>query len=205
MTLRAIRTLKEVDLIASEDTRHTGQLLKHFEVKTPQLSFHSHSGRAKLDKIMKALHDGKHVALVSDAGTPGISDPGYLLIRRAIEEGIEVVPIPGPSALLAALVTSGLPMDKFVYLGFLPTKKGRKTLLEGLLEESRTIILYESPHRLQKTLSNLVEAGFSDHQLVIARELTKLHETIYRGTVAGLAVELADQKLKGEIVLLLKS
>ncbi len=203
MTLRAIRTLKEADLIASEDTRHTGRLLKHFDVETPQLSFHSHSGQAKLDKIMTALHEGQHVALVSDAGTPGISDPGYLLIRRAIEEGIEVVPIPGPSALLAALVTSGLPMDKFVYLGFLPTKKGRKTLLEGLQSEERTIILYESPHRLQKTLKNLVEYGFENHQLVIARELTKLHETIYRGTVKKLAAELKDQKLKGEMVFLL--
>ncbi|MBT5016952.1 16S rRNA (cytidine(1402)-2'-O)-methyltransferase [Candidatus Peregrinibacteria bacterium] len=203
MTLRAIRTLKEVDLIASEDTRHTGRLLKHFEITTPQISFHAHSGQAKLDKIIAALHDNQHVALVSDAGTPGISDPGYLLIRRAIEEGIKVEPIPGPSALLAALVTSGLPMDKFVYLGFLPTKKGRKTLLEGLKDESRTIILYESPHRLQKTLKNLMEYGFQDHQLVIARELTKLHETIYRGLVSELAQTLENQKLKGEMVLVL--
>jgi 16S rRNA (cytidine1402-2'-O)-methyltransferase len=205
ITLRAIRTLKEADLIASEDTRHTGRLLKHFEVETPQISFHSHSGRTKLDKIITALHDGQHVALVSDAGTPGISDPGYLLIRRAIEEGIKVEPIPGPSSLLAALVTSGLPMDKFVYLGFLPTKKGRKTLLEGLKQESRTIILFESPHRLHKTLNNLVEAGFENHQLVIARELTKLHETIYRGTVSEIIAELEGKKLKGEMVLVLHS
>ena len=166
MTLRAIRTLKEADLIASEDTRHTGRLLKHFEVDTPQISFHSHSGQAKLDKIMEMLHEGKHVALVSDAGTPGISDPGYLLIRRATEEGIEVSPIPGASACLAALVVSGLPMDKFVYIGFMPTKKGRKTLLDSLLMESRTIILYESPHRIQKTLQQLNENGFQNHQLV---------------------------------------
>lgn len=203
ITLRAIRILKEADLIAAEDTRHTGILLKHLGVTTPQISFHSHSGYAKLEKIIEALHDGKHVALVSDAGTPGISDPGYLLIRRAIEEGIKVEPIPGPSALLSALVVSGLPMDKFVYLGFLPTKKGRKTLLEGLLSESRTIILYESPHRLQKTLADLLSAGFGDYELVIARELTKLHETVYRGTVKHLATALTGQKLKGEMVLVL--
>jgi 16S rRNA (cytidine1402-2'-O)-methyltransferase len=205
ITLRAIRTLKEADLIAAEDTRHTGRLLKHFEVTTPQISFHSHSGLAKLDKILGALHDGKHVALVSDAGTPGISDPGYLLIRRAIEEEIQVVPIPGASACLAALVVSGLPMDKFVYIGFLPFKKGRKTLMEKLLSEERTIILYESPHRIHKTLTQLNEAGFSGHQLVIARELTKLHETLYRGTVAELNETLKNETLKGEMVLLLHS
>ena len=129
MTLRAVRVLKEVDWIAAEDTRHTGQLLKHFGITTPQVSFHSYSGEAKLDKIVEVLHAGKNVALVSDAGTPGISDPGYLLIRRAAEEKIPVIPVPGASAMLAALVSSGLPMDKFVYLGFLPLKKGRKTLL----------------------------------------------------------------------------
>lgn len=203
ITLRAIRTLKEADLIAAEDTRHTGKLLKHFEVETPQISFHSHSGQAKLDKLIEALHNGEHIALVSDAGTPGISDPGYLLIRRAIEEGIEVTPIPGPSAALAALVVSGLPMDKFIYIGFMPVKKGRKTLMDKLKEEERTIILYESPHRIQKTLSNLLEGGFAEHQLVIARELTKLHETLYRGTVAELAESLKDQNLRGEMVLLL--
>jgi 16S rRNA (cytidine1402-2'-O)-methyltransferase len=203
MTLRAIRTLKEADLIAAEDTRHTGRLLKHFEIETPQISFHSHSGQTKLEKIINALKEDKHVALVSDAGTPGISDPGYLLIRAAIEEGIQVSPIPGASACLAALVSSGLPMDKFVYLGFLPQKKGRKTLLEGLKEEGRTIILYESTHRIHRTLKQLVEAGFQDHQLVIAREITKLHETIYRGTVAELNESLSEEKMKGEMVLVL--
>ena len=203
ITLRAIRTLKEADLIAAEDTRHTGLLLQHFEIKTPQISFHSHSGVMKLDKIMEFLHQGKHVALVSDAGTPGISDPGYLLIRRAVEEGIEVCPIPGPSAVLAALVVSGLPMDKFVYIGFLPTKKGRQTLLKTLLSEERTLVFYESTHRIHKTLHDLTECGFGDHQLVIARELTKLHESIYRGTVAELTQKLTDDKLKGEIVLVL--
>ena len=203
MTLRAIRTLKEADLIAAEDTRHTGHLLKHFEIQTPQISFHSHSGAAKLDKIMEYLHNGKHVALVSDAGTPGISDPGYLLIRRAIEEGIDITPIPGPSACLAALVASGLPMDKFVYLGFLPTKKGRQTLIKALLDEERTIILYESPHRIHKTLEQLTKAGLGNHQLVIARELTKLHETLYRGSVAELSERLAQETLKGEMVLVM--
>lgn len=203
ITLRALRILKDVDLIAAEDTRHTGILLKHFGITTPQVSFHSYSGDSKLDKIMGALHDGKNVALVSDAGTPGISDPGYLLIRRAVEEKISVVPIPGASALLAGLVASGLPMDKFIYIGFLPIKKGRKTLLGELNSEKRTIILYESPHRIQRTLRDLVEAGFGAFQLVLARELTKLHETIYRGTVQSLADELKNQNLKGEMVLLL--
>lgn len=203
LTFRALRTLKEADLIAAEDTRHTGILLKHFNIETPQTSFHAHSGQIKLDKIMEALHAGKHVALVSDAGTPGISDPGYLLIRRAIEEGIQVTPIPGASAVLAALVVSGLPMDKFVYLGFLPIKKGRQTLLKSLLSEERTLIFYESPHRLQRTLSDLVEFGFGQHQLALARELTKLHETVYRGTVEQLANDLAPQTLKGEMVLVL--
>lgn len=203
ITLRAIRTLKEADLIAAEDTRHTGHLLKHFGISTPQISFHAHSGQVKLDKILDALHDGKHVALVSDAGTPGISDPGYLLIRRAVEERIQVTPIPGPSAALAALVASGLPMDKFVYMGFLPTKKGRQTLLKSLFAEKRTIILYESPHRIHKTLGELNAAGFASHHLVIGRELTKLHETLVRGTVAELAEALADTPLKGEMVLIL--
>lgn len=203
MTFRAIRTLKEADLIAAEDTRHTGILLKHFDISTPQISFHSHSGQAKLEKIMEGLHDGKHVALVSDAGTPGISDPGYLLIRRAVEEGIQVSTIPGPSAVLAALVASGLPMDKFVYLGFLPTKKGRQTIIKSLLEEKRTMVLYESTHRIHKTLQQLSQAGLGEYQLVLARELTKLHETLYRGTVAELSERLADQPLKGEMVLVL--
>lgn len=203
ITLRALRILKEVDLIAAEDTRHTGILLKHFDITTPQTSFHAHSNTSKLDKILETLHAGQTVALVSDAGTPGISDPGYLLIRRAVEEGITVVPIPGASAVLAALVSSGLPMDKFIYLGFLPIKKGRKTVLEGLKEEERTIILYESPHRLQRTLRDLVNAGLGDFQLVLAREITKLHETLYRGTVAELNNQLKNQTLKGEMVLVL--
>lgn len=203
ITLRALRTLKEADWIAAEDTRHTGILLKHFGITTPQVSFHAHSGAPKLDKLMEALHEGRHVALVSDAGTPGISDPGYLLIRRAVEEGIPVVPIPGASAVLSALVGSGLPMDKFVYLGFLPIKKGRKTLLESLKEEDRTIILYESPHRFLRTLNDLSESGLGDFQMVLARELTKLHETFYRGTVDALKESLQGKPLKGEMVLVL--
>jgi len=203
ITLRALRTLKEVDLIAAEDTRHTGILLHHFEISKPLLSFHSHSGQMKLDKIMEALHQGKNVALVSDAGTPGISDPGYLLIRRAIEEKIPITAIPGASALLPALVTSGLPIDKFVYLGFLPLKKGRKTLLESLKQEERTVVFYESPHRLHKTLGDLQTAGLGDFQLVLARELTKIYETVYRGTVSSLAQSFAHQKLKGEMVMML--
>jgi len=203
ITLRALRLLKEVDWIASEDTRHTGHLLKHFQIEKPQISFHAHSGMFKVEKILEKLRAGQTVALVSDAGTPGISDPGYGLISRVVEEGINVIPIPGASALLAALVVSGLPMDKFVYLGFLPVKKGRETLFKGLKEEGRTIILYESPHRIHRTLSDLKKYGYGNYQISLARELTKLHETIYRGTVDEVEADFKGKVIKGEIVVVL--
>ncbi len=183
ITYRAVRILKEVDHIAAEDTRHSRILLEKYDIKTPTISFHSYSDEKKLAHLISLLKEGKSIALISDAGTPGISDPGYKLIVAAREEGIQVVPIPGPSAFLTALQASGLPTHQFLYLGFLPLKKGRQTLLQSLQEEQRTIIFYESPHRLSKTLGELHDY-FGDRQLVIARELTKIHEEYFHGTAA---------------------
>jgi len=203
ITLRAIRTLKEVDLIASEDTRHTGILLKKYEIETPQISYHSHSGRSKIEKIMDVLKEEKDVAVVSDAGTPGISDPAYSLIKEAISRGIRVVPIPGASAVLSALVMSGLPMNRFVYLGFLPVKKGRQTMLKSLKDEERTIVLYESPHRILKTLSNLQEY-LGEREVAICREITKLHEELIHGDFNTMIQHFEKTKPRGEFVIVVK-
>lgn len=203
ITLRAIRILKEVSFIAAEDTRHVQILLQKYEITTPVLSFHSYSGDSKLEKIIDILKNGKDVALVSDAGTPGISDPGYPLIRRVIDEGIQICPIPGPSSLLAALVSSGLPMDKFLYLGFLPIKKGRHTLLESLREEKRTIVMFEAPHRLARTLSELGAVFEHDRPIALCKELTKKFETIFRGTISGVIIEMQGKSIKGEWVIVI--
>ncbi len=202
ITIRALNTLKNADYIAAEDTRHSGILLQKYEIKKPLLSFHSYSDERKLQEILELLKSGKNIALISDAGTPGISDPGYVLIRAAIENQIKVEPIPGPSAFLAALSASGLPTHHFVYLGFLPLKKGRKTMLESFAEEERTIVFYESPHRLQKALQELA-ALYPTRQLVIAREITKIHEEFLRGTVQELAEHFKKQTPRGEFVLML--
>ncbi len=203
ITLRALRTLKEVDLIAAEDTRHSHILLQKYEIKTPVTSFHSYSTDAKLESIIRELKDGKEVALISDAGTPGISDPAYSLIRRAIEEGVKIVPIPGASALLTAIVSSGLPMDKFVYLGFLPLKKGRQTLLKSLQTEERTLVIYESPHRLLKTLEHLKEY-LGDREIAVCRELTKVFEETLRMKISDAIKHFTQKKPKGEFVLIVK-
>jgi 16S rRNA (cytidine1402-2'-O)-methyltransferase len=203
ITLRALDTLKKVDIIACEDTRHSQILLKKYEIEKKLLSYHSHSGQTKVEKLIGALKEGKEVALISDAGTPGISDPAYTLIKAALEEGIKIEPIPGPSAFLAALVASGLPMNQFTYLGFIPTKKGRQTLLKSLADEKRTIVFYESPHRIQKTLSQLEEFTGGDRRLVIGRELTKIHEEFIRGTVTEVKNEFAQRTPKGEFVVVL--
>ncbi|HPU94793.1 MAG TPA: 16S rRNA (cytidine(1402)-2'-O)-methyltransferase [Candidatus Gracilibacteria bacterium] len=203
ITLRALRALREVDLIAAEDTRHTHILLQKYDIKTPLTSFHSYSTDAKLESIVNELKNGKEVALVSDAGTPGISDPAYSLIRRAIEEGVKIVPIPGASALLAAIVTSGLPMDKFVYLGFLPLKKGRQTLLKSLQNEERTLVIYESPHRLVKTLEHLKEY-LGDREIAVCRELTKIFEETLRMNISSAIEHFTRKKPKGEFVLVVK-
>lgn len=203
ITLRAISTLKEVDYIAAEDTRHSGILLQKYEIKTTVLSYHSYSSDAKEEKIIDLLKEGKEVALISDAGTPGISDPAYSLIRRAIEEDIRIIPIPGASSLLAALNMSGLPMNQFLYLGFLPLKKGRQTLMKSLDDETRTIVIFESPHRLLKTLNQLRE-HIGNRKIAVCREITKIYEEAVRGTIEE-AIEhfTTTKKPKGEFVLVI--
>jgi 16S rRNA (cytidine1402-2'-O)-methyltransferase len=202
MTHRAIQTLNEVDLIAAEDTRHSKKLLNHYEITTQMVSYHSHSGQGKVDKIIEELQSGKSVALISDAGTPGISDPAWGLVQAALAAEIEITPIPGASAFLTALMGSGLPMNQFVYLGFIPAKKGRQTLFESLKDEKRTTVLYESPHRLLKSLGQMKDLIGEDRIAVVARELTKLHETFHRGTLSELYDHFEKTKPKGEMVIL---
>ncbi len=201
-TFRAKEILENVDLVACEDTRHSGILLSHYKISTPKLSFHAHSGQAKVDKIMDYLDEGKDVALISDAGTPGISDPGYVLIKAALEAGVEVVPIPGASAVTTALCASGLPTDKFLYLGFLPVKKGRQTIFKKIAESEHTVVFYESPHRLRKTLEQLEEFLTTDARVVVAKELTKIYETYYRGTLSEVLSSIPE-KPKGEYVVMI--
>ncbi|MGQ9508089.1 MAG: 16S rRNA (cytidine(1402)-2'-O)-methyltransferase [Thermodesulfobacteriota bacterium] len=201
MTLRALRILKEVDLITAEDTRHTGLLLKHFGIKTPLTSYFEENELKKREWVLSRLKRGDQVALVSDAGTPGVSDPGYRLIQLAIEHDIPVIPIPGPSALIAALSVSGLPTDAFIFKGFLPRKsKKRRDCLQELKEVRETLIFYESPHRLLKTLHDIYEI-LGDREIVVARELTKVYEEILRGRVGEIIEKIGRRKLKGEITL----
>jgi len=203
LTFRAKETLEKANLIACEDTRHTGILLKHYGIQKPTLSFHSHSGQMKVEKILDYLKNGSDVALVSDAGTPGISDPGYRLIRTALDEGVTVIPIPGASAVITALCASGLPTDKFLYLGFLPVKKGRQTVFKQIAESEHTVVFYESPHRLIKTLTQLKDHLKPDAQVVIAKELTKIYETFHRGTLEEVLGKFGEGKPKGEYVILI--
>ena len=184
MTFRAVRVLKEVDLILAEDTRTSGKLLKHFEISTHMHSHHMHNEHKTVTNIVQRIKNGDSVALISDAGTPAISDPGFLLTRACLENGIEIECLPGATAFVPALVNSGLPNDKFVFEGFLPVKKGRQTRLNFLAEETRTMIFYESPHKLVKTLTNFVEYFGEDRPISVSRELTKLYEETIRGTVA---------------------
>ncbi|ELS01243.1 putative S-adenosylmethionine-dependent methyltransferase, YraL family [Xenococcus sp. PCC 7305] len=205
MTLRGIRVLKEVDLIAAEDTRHTGKLLKHFEVKTPQISYHEHNSRLRGQELVSKLEQGTNIALVSDAGMPGISDPGAELIASAIAAGILIIPIPGVSASITALVSSGLATERFVFEGFLPTQgKLRKERLQGLQNEVRTIVLYEAPHRLLTSLKDLAKVLGQERSLVLGRELTKIHEEFWRGDLQG-AIALYTEKVqpKGEYTLVI--
>jgi 16S rRNA (cytidine1402-2'-O)-methyltransferase len=201
ITLRAIRVLKEADLILAEDTRTSGKLLQHLEVSTHMQSHHMHNEHKTLDNIIKRLIAGETIALISDAGTPAISDPGFLLTRACVENKIEVDCLPGATAFVPALVNSGLPNDKFVFEGFLPVKKGRQTRLIFLAEETRTIIFYESPHKLLKTLANFIEFFGADRQLSVSRELTKLYEETIRGTVTEVLKHYTDKPPKGEIVI----
>ncbi len=202
ITLRALRVLREVSLIAAEDTRHTRTLLARYDIHTPTTSYFEHNKLAKLDVILTALEKGD-VALVSDAGMPGISDPGYELVRAALERGFPVVPVPGPSAIVAALAASGLPTDAFVYIGFLPRKAGeRRRALESLRGERRTLVLYEAPHRLLDTLGDILDT-LGDRPVAIARELTKVHEEIWRGTVAEARAHFTERAPRGEFTLVI--
>lgn len=202
MTYRAQYVLDNVDLIAAEDTRTSGVLLRHYDVKTQLRSYHSYNLKTETPKLVKLLKQGKSIALISDAGTPGISDPGYQLVQACIEQEIKVIPIPGASALTAALPVSGLPINRFVFEGFLPQKKGRKTRLEWLSQEDRTVVFYESPHRIERTVNDLIKF-FGDRKCVMARELTKKFEEIFRGNLSDLKTRLEVKKIKGEIVLLI--
>ena len=201
-THRSLELLSDVDLIAAEDTRRTGILLKHYEIKTPLSSFNSYNQVKKSDRLIARLKAGHDLALVSDAGTPGVSDPLYYLVKAALDKRVPVVSLPGPSAVLAALTVSGLPINRFVFEGFLPRKKGRKKLIEELAQEKRTIVLFESPHRIVKTLNELYQV-MGDRKAVLARELTKIHEEVIRGTLGALATKAEEQKLKGEITLVI--
>jgi 16S rRNA (cytidine1402-2'-O)-methyltransferase len=204
ITLRAIRTLKEVDLIAAEDTRHTRNLLNKYEIETPLTSYHDHNKEEKAPVLVAQLLEGKNMALVSDAGTPGISDPGYFLINLAIDQKIPIVPIPGATAAIAALSVSGMPTDSFVFEGFLPPKQGaRLKRLEELAKEERTIIFYEAPHKIIKAIEEMLQV-FGDRRAVITRELTKIHEETIRGTLSEILFHLQKGSLKGEFTIILR-
>ncbi|MCF6128542.1 16S rRNA (cytidine(1402)-2'-O)-methyltransferase [Flavobacterium sp. AS60] len=200
MTFRAIRVLKEVDLILAEDTRTSGKLLKHFEISTHMHSHHMHNEHKTVANLIKRLQAGENIALISDAGTPAISDPGFLLTRACVENNIEVDCLPGATAFVPALVNSGLPNDRFVFEGFLPEKKGRQTRYLALSEENRTMIFYVSPHKLVKTLAEFVQYFGPDRPVSVSRELSKLHEETIRGTAAEVLKHFEIKPPKGEIV-----
>ncbi|AUC16798.1 16S rRNA (cytidine(1402)-2'-O)-methyltransferase [Tenacibaculum sp. SZ-18] len=202
ITFRALTVLKEVDYILAEDTRTSGKLLKHFDISTPMQSHHMHNEHKTVENIVKRIQAGETFALISDAGTPAISDPGFLLTRACIQKGIAVECLPGATAFVPALVNSGLPNDKFVFEGFLPVKKGRQTRLKLLAEESRTMIFYESPHKLLKTLSNFAEYFGEERQVSVSRELTKMFEETKRGSVKEILSYYTEKPAKGEIVII---
>ena len=204
MTFRAIKVLQEVDLILAEDTRTSGKLLKHFEISTPMQSHHMHNEHKMVDRIVERIKSGENIALISDAGTPAISDPGFLLTRACVENEIEVDCLPGATAFVPALVNSGFPNDKFVFEGFLPIKKGRQTRLQFLAEETRTMIFYESPHKLIKTLTQFSEYFGEDRKVSVSRELTKLYEETIRGTVKDLLTHFTNKTPKGEFVIVIE-
>jgi len=203
ITLRALRVLKEVDVIAAEDTRHTQILLNHYGIRTPLTSYHEHNEKTKARQLMSRLERGEQIALVSDAGTPAISDPGYRLAVEAIRGGIPVIPIPGASALTAVLSAGGLPTDRFVFDGFLPAKKQeRRARLRALSSETGTLVIYEAPHRLTETLNDLAEI-LGDREIVLAREVSKVHEEFLRGRLTEVAKQIAGREIKGELTLLI--
>lgn len=205
ITLRAIRILGEVDGILAEDTRNSGQLLKHLNISKPLYSHHAHNEHTGVPGVIKMLKEGKSLALISDAGTPGISDPGYLLVKACVDNGIEVESLPGATAFVPALVNSGFPTDRFIYEGFLPHKKGRQTRWKALAEEERTIVLYESPHRLVKALEQIIEFISPERQVMVGRELSKMHEQMVRGTATEVLAYFTahPDKVRGEIVIVI--
>jgi 16S rRNA (cytidine1402-2'-O)-methyltransferase len=202
ITFRAIRILQTADLIAAEDTRHTGKLLQHFQIATPQISYHEHNKLSRQQELLDRLDKGETIALVTDAGMPGISDPGYELVKACSEVGIAVIPIPGPSAAVTALAASGLPSDRFVFEGFIAQKATeRRDRLNSLKHETRTLIFYEAPHRLLETLKDLASILGENRQIVLARELTKVHEEFWRGTIEDAIAHYATRTPKGEFTL----
>ena len=203
ITFRAIDTLKSVDLILAEDTRISLKLLKHYNIENTVESYHMHNEHKKLMSIIEKLNSGVEIALISDAGTPGISDPGFLLTRECIRNNIEIECLPGATALIPALISSGLPSDKFLFEGFLPAKKGRTKRLNELSQENKTIILYESPHRVLKTLNDLSSCYNEETNISISREITKIHEETFRGTIKESVEYFNKKKLKGEFVIVL--
>lgn len=203
MTLRAVRILKEADLVLAEDTRTSGILLKHFDIKNHLLSHHKFNEHGTSAGIVERLKAGQTIALISDAGTPGISDPGFYLAREAARAGITVQTLPGATACIPALVSSGLPCDRFCFEGFLPQKKGRQTHLDSLCEETRTMVFYESPYRLLKTLKQFAEVFGDERQVSVAREISKVHEEHVRGTLEEVTAHFAEEEPRGEIVIVL--
>ena len=203
ITLRALEILKKVDTVLAEDTRTTGLLLKNYQINQSLERFHIFNEHQVLEKLVTRMKDGRTFALVSDAGTPGISDPGFLLVRECLKAGLSIECLPGPTALIPALVNSGFPTDRFVFEGFLPHKKGKQTLLKKLSEEDRTIIVYESPHRLIKTLEQMKEYFGGERSISVSRELTKVHEETFTGTVDQVLAHFQLKEVKGEIVIVI--
>ena len=201
ITIRAIDTLKNSDLILSEDTRHAKKLLSHYKISTKVKSYHLNNEHKKVDEYVEMMRQGKIISLITDAGTPCISDPGFLLVREAIKKGIQITCLPGPTALIPALVLSGLPSDTFIFEGFLPRKKGRKTKLKEISQNTITTIIYESPYRIQKTLSDLIEFVGSDREVSLSREISKIYEETFRGSVSDAIEHFSDKKIKGEFVI----
>jgi 16S rRNA (cytidine1402-2'-O)-methyltransferase len=203
MTVRALRLLGEADLIACEDTRHTAKLLHHYGIDKPTISYHQHNEAARADELVQRLEQGAQIMLVTDAGTPGISDPGHRLVSLCVERRIPVIPIPGPSAVIAALTASGLPTEEFIFAGFLPSRPtARRKALQTLAKENRTLVLYEAPHRVVDTLADLLKC-MGRRQAVIAREMTKIHEEFLRGDLAELLVRMQQQPVRGEITMVI--
>lgn len=201
ITLRAVRALKECDGVIAEDTRVTGRLLQHLGIDQPLLSFHINNEHRRVEELVQRMLDGQRLALVSDAGTPGISDPGFLLVRECVRRGLSVECLPGPTAFVPALVVSGLPCERFVFEGFLPQKKGRKTRLESLRSEERTMVFYESPHRILKALDEFISVFGADREISVSREISKLYEETIRGTLAEVKEHFTGKEPKGEFVI----